>query len=294
MLLSGVHSVLVTPFSPAETVDERSIETLIDYCAEAGVAGVLVLGVLGEADRLSDVEREQVIDAAIMHARGRIQVTVGVTHQASVVAAARARFAARAGASAVMASPPVGSSVGPALRDYFRRIADGLDVPLVVQDHPASSGVHMPAAFLAELAKELPPGAAVKLEAPPTSAKIAALVKVVQQLQVFGGLGGVSLLQELGAGASGTMTGFALPDLLVRIVEAYGACDAERAQRIFERALPLMIFEAQPVIGLGVRKEILRRQGAISSATLRSPTAVLDELTLASLDELLNVTRAAR
>lgn len=287
MILPGVHSVLVTPFSSDEEVDERSVETLIDDCVEAGVTGVLVLGVLGEADRLSDVERDRLIHAAIAHARGRVQVTVGVTHQASVVAAARARSAVQAGASAVMASPPAGCNVGSALRDHFRRVADGLDVPLVVQDYPTNNGVHMPVDFLAELAKELPPGSAVKLEDPPTPAKIATLVETVQEVQVFGGLGGVSLPQELVAGAAGTMTGFALPELLVRIVGAHRANDAQHARRVFEKALPLLVFEAQPVVGLGIRKEILRQRGAIADATARSPTPKPDARTLAALGELL-------
>ena len=286
MLSAGVHSVLVTPFARDESLDETSLGTLIDYYAAAGVDGVVVLGVLGEADRLSDDEREYVLSVAADSA-GRVELTAGVTHQATVVAAARARSAARAGASAVMVSPPTGSAAGPALRDHFRRIAAAAEIPLVLQDYPTASGVRMPVDFLAALVVDLPPGSAVKLEDPPAPAKTAELLALTSSLRVFGGLGGVALLQELDAGADGTMTGFALPELLVELVEAHAGGDTARARRAYEQALPLLVFEAQPVVGLGVRKEVLRRRGAIADARRRAPAPTLDESTLAALDELL-------
>ena len=110
VLVRGVHSVLVTPFAPDESVDETSIGTLVDYCVAAGVDGVLVLGVLGEAYRLSDTERERMIAVTLERAAGRVQVTVGVTHQSTRVAVERALAGERAGAAAVMASPPAGAS----------------------------------------------------------------------------------------------------------------------------------------------------------------------------------------
>src|SRR4029079_17822177 len=100
-----------------------------------------------------------------------------------------------------------------------RRVGDGLSVPVVVQDHPASSGVRLPVDFLAGLANELPPGSVVKLEEPPTAAKTAALRRAAPGVSIFGGLGGAALLHELDAGSIGTMTGFAFPHLLVEIVE---------------------------------------------------------------------------
>jgi len=283
--------VLVTPFAPDESVDEASLGGLIDHYAQAGVAGVLVLGVLGEADKLSDAERERVQALAVERAGNRVRVTVGVTHHSTVVAAERARAAARAGAAAVMVSPPPGTGAGPALKEHYRRVADGLDVPVVVQDYPANSGVKMPVEFLAGLAEDLPPGSVVKLEDPPSAAKTAALLEATNELRVLGGLGGVNVLGELEAGAVGTMTGFALPDLLVGIVGAHRGGGAERAREAFAKALPLLVFEAQPVVGLGLRKEILRRRGAIAHATLRSPAPVLDERTLSSLDDLLAAAR---
>jgi 4-hydroxy-tetrahydrodipicolinate synthase len=291
-LSPGVHSVLVTPFAADESLDEPSLGTLIDYYVSAGVAGVLVLGVLGEADKLSDGERERVQGAALEHVAGRVQVTVGVSAPSTVLTAARAVSAERAGASAVMVAPPPGSVAGPVLRDHFRRVGERLSVPVVVQDLPEIGGVRMPVDFLGGLAGELPPGSLVKLEDPPTAAKTAALGAVAPALPVFGGLGGTALLHELDAGSCGTMTGFALPHMLVEIVAAHQAGERERARRAYEVALPLLLFEGQRAIGLGLRKESLRRRGAIKDATVRQPAPALDEPSLRALGELLEAAEA--
>jgi 4-hydroxy-tetrahydrodipicolinate synthase len=278
---------MVTPFLPDESLDEASLGTLVRAIERAGCDGILVLGVMGEAARLADAERDRVVKLAIEHAAGRIQVSVGITHNATVVVAARARAAADAGATAVMVSPPAGSAAGPALREHFCRIGDGLPIPVIVQDHPASSGVKLPVDFIAGLAEVLPPGSVVKLEDPPSPAKIARLREVTEAFDVFGGLGGVSLLHELEAGASGTMTGFALPEVLVGIVEAFQNGDTTTARRLFERALPLMVFESQPGAGAALRKEILVRRGAIAHATVRQPAPLPEPLTLRLLSDLL-------
>jgi 4-hydroxy-tetrahydrodipicolinate synthase len=286
-LAAGVHSVLVTPFSADESLDEVSVHTLVDYYVSAGVAGVLALGVLGEADKLSDAERERVQAAVVSQANERVQVTVGVSAPSTFLAAQRAVAAERTGASAVMVAPPAGSVAGPVLGDHFRRIGERLSIPVVVQDLPAVGGVRLPVEFLAGLAGQLPPGSVVKLEDPPTPAKTAALRTAAPGLDVFGGLGGTALLHELDAGSSGTMTGFALPHVLVEIVAAHRGGEPERARRVHEAALPLLLFEAQPVVGLGMRKEILRRRGAIADASVRQPVAAVDERSLATLGELL-------
>jgi 4-hydroxy-tetrahydrodipicolinate synthase len=106
--------------------------------------------------------------------------------------------------------------------------------------------------------------------------------------QIFGGLGGVSLLHELDAGSAGAMTGFAAVEALVDIVSAYQAGDRERARLAYDRALPLMVFEAQPGAGVALRKEILRRRGAIAHGTVRQPAPTPDAFALQLLDDLLS------
>ncbi len=286
-LKQGVHNVTATPFLPDESLDEASLQLLVEYCVRTGCDGMLILGVLGEQDKLSDLERDRVIAGVIEASNGRLQITVGTTHGSTVVTRERSLRAIELGADAVMVSPPPGTSANPALHDHFRRVADGLGAVFVVQDHPTSSGVKMPVDFLAKLAPDLPPGSVVKLEDPPTGAKTAQLLAATDAYQILGGLGGVSLLAELDAGSDGTMTGFAIPEALVAIVSAHRAGNREAARAAFERALPLMVFEAQPGAGVALRKEILRRRGALAHATVRQPAAKPDAFSMAQLERLL-------
>jgi 4-hydroxy-tetrahydrodipicolinate synthase len=173
------------------------------------------------------------------------------------------------------------------LKEHFKRIAADLDIPVIVQDHPTSSGVKMPVEFIAGLFEHMPPNSIVKLEDPPTAPKMKRLLELAPGFQLFGGLGGVSLLHELDAGSSGAMTGFALPEILVGIVTAHQAGDRERARELFNAALPLMVFEAQPGAGVVLRKELLRRRGALAHATVRQPAPQPDPFALELLDDLL-------
>lgn len=284
-LKPGVHNISATPFLPDESLDDTSLRSLLDFLVDGGCDGALVLGVLGEADRLSDAERDRVLATALDHAGDRLQISVGITHGSTAVTRERARAAERQGAAAVMVSPPPGSSAGPILRDHFRRIAEGLSIPVIVQDHPTSSGVKMPVDFIAGLFEFLPPGAVVKLEDPPTPVKMAKLRELQPGYQIFGGLGGVSLFNELEAGSAGAMTGFAMVEMLVGIVSAYLQGDRETARRKYEEALPLIVFEAQP--GVALRKELLKRRGAIAHATVRQPAVVPDAFSLKLLEETL-------
>lgn len=133
----------------------------------------------------------------------------------------------------------------------------------------------------------MPENSCVKAEEPPTPPKIAKIRELAPSFQILGGLGGVSLLSELDAGSHGTMTGFALPDVLVGIVKAHQSGNRDRAKVLFEAALPLMVFEAQPGAGVALRKEILRRRGAIAHATVRQPAPKPDAVSLGILQELL-------
>lgn len=286
-LKPGVHCISATPFQPDESLDLASVRTLLDYLIAGGCDGALFLGVLGEADRLSDHERQQVLETALDHAGDRLQISVGITHNSTVVSRQRALDAQKQGVAAVMVSPPPGSAAGPALAAHFERIAADLTIPLIVQDHPTSSGVKLPVEFIASLYDVLPPNSVCKLEDPPTAVKMHRLRNLEPRYQIFGGLGGVSLLHELDAGSAGAMTGFAIVELLVEIVSAHLAGNRAGAAEAYIRALPLMVFEAQPGAGVALRKEILRRRGAIAHGIVRQPAPVPDRFALGLLDELL-------
>ncbi len=286
-LKPGVHCIAATPFLPDESLDLASIGTLMDYLIAGGCKGALVLGVLGEADRLSDYERDQVLNAALEKGGNELQISVGITHNSTRVTKDRADAAQQAGVAAVMVSPPPGSAAGPALKEHFKRIAADLTIPFIVQDHPTSSGVKMPVEFIAGTLRVPAAGLGLQARGPANPDQDEQAARARAGLPDLWRLGGVSLLHELDAGSAGAMTGFAAVEALVEIVSAYQSGDRDHARAAYERALPLMVFEAQPGAGVALRKEILRRRGAIAHATVRQPAPTPDKFALSLLDDLI-------
>ena len=145
----------------------------------------------------------------------------------------------------------------------------------------------MSTGLLASLAAASPNCRVVKLEEEPSPPKIRRLLREADGVTVLGGLGAVMLVEELRAGAMGTMTGLGYPEVLVDIVRRWFAGDTDGAHSEFYRILPLIRFEAQPGISVAIRKEIYRRRGATRSARVRAPGGRLDPGTLADLEDLL-------
>jgi len=286
--LRGVWNIVPTPFRDDASLDEESIPTLVDFVIGTGVDGMTVLGVMGEVGRLSDEERRRVLELAVTHAAGRVPVCAGVSHAATDRAVAFAREAETIGAHSVMLAPPALLKPNDdAVRAHYLAVAGAISIPIVIQDHPASSNVWMSAVMLAGLVAASPQCRVIKLEEEPSPPKIRRLLGAAPDAVVLGGLGAIMLLEELRAGASGTMTGFGYPEVLVDIVRRWVAGDVNGARTAFHQALPLIRFENQPGLNVAIRKEVYRRRGAISSARVRAPGGQLDPGTLADLDDLL-------
>ncbi len=284
---SGVHWMLATPFREDEELDLASIGNLMDKAYQSGCEGVVALGVTGETARLTEEERRSVAREVIANAQG-MPVTLGTTAAGTSATVAYSVEAQKLGAAAVMVSaPPMGKPNPDSLFAHYRRIADAVDLPIVVQDYPQTSGVHMAPAFIARLFEEIPSVHYLKLEDPPTPTKITAIRSLVgDDLAIFGGLGGMYLLDELGRGSAGAMTGFAYPEVLVAICRHMAEGDKKQAEEVFYRHLPLLLFEFQEGIGVGIRKYALQQRGLISCPRVRHPGPQITEETRREFHEL--------
>ncbi len=293
MQLEGVYSVLPTPFTASGDVDDASLRQVIDLFVEAGVNGVTALGVTGEVARLTDEERRHVLEVVVDHVKGRVGVVAGTTAEGTRTCIAHSRHALATGATAVMVSPPRMPKLNSeAVVRHFSALAEAVDIEIVVQDYPPISGFAMEPGLLARIAKELPRARTIKLEDPPTPFKTSRILEACGDVpvRIFGGLGGVFLLEELMAGATGAMTGFAFPELLVNIVALYRAGNVDEAADLFYKTVPLMRFEFQEGIGMAIRKEVLHRRGALASPATRAPGPALDKTTREALDRVMKYT----
>ncbi len=289
--LRGVWNIVPTPFLPDGELDVASLPGLVAFVRATGVNGMTILGVLGEAGRLGDAERTRVLTSVLDAAGSAIPVCVGVSHASTDRAIALAREAEAAGAHSVMlAPPPLARPTDAALRRHYLSVASAISLPVVVQDHPASSGVPMSAEFLLALAAESPQCRVIKLEEEPTPPKAGRLVAGSPDVIVLGGLGGAMLLEELRRGSHGTMTGFGFPEVLVAVVRRWFGGDRDGAAAIFDRFATLIRFENQAVLNLPIRKLVYTRRGAIAHATVRAPGVPPDAGTIADLDDVLRRT----
>lgn len=287
MNFTGVIPILATPFRDDESFDAESMTRLVGLMKHIGVDGITVLGVLGEANRLGDREREDVLRTAVA-AAGALPVIAGASASGTRAACDLAAMAESLGAAAVMITPhaePVPSDER--VFNHFSAITRSTSLPVVLQDHPASSGVHMPTGLMLRMLRELPSISCIKEEAVPTPPKIRSLREGMgdRPVPILTGLGALYGLFDLEAGSDGFNTGFAFPEVLMAMVDAARQAKWQRVREIYTRFLPLIVFEQQP--GVAVRKEIFRLRGAISSNRVRQPGAPLNPETGKQLTKLI-------
>jgi 4-hydroxy-tetrahydrodipicolinate synthase len=291
MSLHGVVPIALTPFTDGGDVDFAGIDALSGRYLASGADGLTVLGIMGEAHKLTDAERSAVAERYIAATGGELPVIVGCSAPATRVAIERAREAEGFGAAAVMVAPPNNLKNLDLVFAHYGEVAGAVSVPVVVQDEPVNTGVVMPAAFVSRVMNEVENCRYVKLEEAPTTIKISALLNGIEDPEkragIFGGLGGMYLYEELSRGAVGIMTGFAYPEILVRVYRLFSGGREKEAREHFFRYLPLIRFEAQlGVGGVGIRKEVFKMRRIIGSSHVRSPAPALDAETLRELEDL--------
>jgi 4-hydroxy-tetrahydrodipicolinate synthase len=278
--IRGVFNILATPFAPDLQVDVASLRRLVNFQLERGAYGLTILGVLGEAAKLSVEERALVTHTVIETVNGRVPVIVGVSHPELTICIRLGTEAVSAGAAGVMLhAPKMDAPTDQAVYNFYAAFAEAVPCPIVVQDLPTANNITLSPALLARLAEGIGNVRHLKLEDPPLMQKISAVRAATDKYAIFGGLGGMFFLEELKRGAAGTMTGFAFTEVLVKVYQAFSTGDHATAEAIFDRYLPLIRYENQPLINLAIRKELLRLRGAIATSVLRPPFVGIDEHT---------------
>lgn len=272
----GIHPIVPTAFKADGSFDAASQRRLIDYLLDVGVQGVAILGFLGEAHKLSEAERKEVVRTVVEHVQGRLKVLVGVRALGTAGAVAQAVEARELGADAVFAAPLTIQS-DPALFGYYRDLAEQSEIPVMIHDFPENFGTILSPALIARLANEVPGIVGIKLEEPPVLVKTSTVLDAAPHLAVLGGLGGVYFLEELQRGAVGIMTGFAYPEVLLEIWQKYTSGDVDGAAQVFDRYAPLLRYEFQPKIGLAFRKHVYFKRGIFGSDFIRPPGVSIDD-----------------
>ena len=289
----GVYTIAATPFTEAGEIDWASVDSLVDFYLRSGVDGLTVLGMMGEAHKLGDGEAETLARAFLRRVDGRVPVIVGVSSAGTANLVRLARAATDAGAAGVMIAPPTGLRTESQIVAYFDEVIAELgDIPVVYQDYPQATGAYISGEAFLRLVDAHPSVVMFKHEDCPGLRKLSQLRRCCdggkrRYISILVGNGGLYVPQELARGADGVMTGFAYPEMLVAVCRLFAAGRGEEAEDLYDVYLPLVRHEQQPGFGLAVRKEILRRRGAIRCAALRKPGPSLDAEDLRELEALL-------
>ncbi len=289
---NGFIAIAVTPLTDDGAIDHAGIGTLMDFYINCGSVGVTLLGVMGEAHRMTDADAIRVVDSAMDAIAGRVPVIVGVSDPSMTRAMALAEHTMSMGGVGVMVRPLSGLQGEAAVVDYFADVADamGSDVPICVQDFPKASGVHISVAAWREIVERCPSVQMLKHEDEPGLAKLSAIRQAesagLRRVPIFVGNNGIHLVQELDRGADGAMTGFAFPDALAKVIDLHRAGERQTAEDLFDAFLPVNRHELRT--GIAMRKEILRRRGALGSARTRHPVKPLTNTDHDELHSLLS------
>ena len=285
----GVFPVAPTTFTASGELDLPSQKRCIDFMIDAGSNGICILANFSEQFVLSDDEREVLTREILDHVAGRVPVIVTTTHFSTRVCAERSRRAQAMGAAMLMVMPPYHGATfrvpEPQIHEFYARLSDAVDIPIMIQDAPAS-GTVLSAPFLARMAREIEHVAYFKIETAGAASKLRELIRLGGDAieGPWDGEEAITLLPDLDAGATGAMTGGGYPDGIRLIVDAYARGDRETAVAEYQRWLPLINHENRQC-GLLAAKALMKEGGVIACEAPRHPLPALHPDTRAGLIE---------
>ena len=290
----GVFVIMATPFTDDGALDLQSADRLVEFYLEEGVHGVTVLGVMGEAPKLSLEEQVEFTQHVLKRIDGRVPVIVGVSNPGMDNLVTLSRTTMDQGAGGVMIAGIPGLKTDEQVENYFKAVADrlGEEIPLCLQDYPPTTTVFISVGVVNRLIGDIPHLKMFKHEDCPGHRKLTRLRQApetdgTRRVSILTGNNGLYVPQELARGADGIMTGFAFSGMLVDVYNLFQSGKAHEAENLFDLYLPVLRHEQQFGFGLALRKETLRRRGAIASAKARDPGPKMDARDHAEMDGLL-------
>ncbi len=289
----GVYVIALTPFTETGDLDLESTDRMVDFYLERGATGLTVLGMMGEAQKLTIEESQTYVRRILRRVDGRVPVVAGVSAAGFAQMQALTLMVMDDGAAGVMIAPPSSLRNDQQIVTYYKQAAEFIgDTPFVLQDFPLVTSVTIPVSVIQTIIDQIPTCVCLKHEDWPGLAKITALRTQAQtngtrRISILCGNGGVFLPEEMARGADGAMTGFAYPEMMRDVVLHHERGDTERAQDIFDAYLPLARYEQQPGLGLSIRKYIMAKRGAIATPALRKPGGALSPADISEIERLI-------
>ena len=291
----GVFIISATPFAEDGELDLSSTDRLVDFYLESGVSGMTILGIMGEAQKLTADESLRFGKHIINRVGGHVPIVVGVSGASLDNMRRLSHSVMDAGAAGVMVAPMPGLGTETKLNQYFKQVCEtlGAEVPICLQDYPQTTGVQFSVETILKLTRENEQIVMLKHEDWPGLTKLSRVrtesdTSSTPRMSILVGNAALFLPQELQRGADGAMTGFAYPEMLVQVVDLHKSGKNDQAEDLFDVYLPMVRYEQQLGLGLAIRKEILHRRGLLKSPKVRTPGPSLTELDHSELTRLMD------
>ncbi len=280
-MFEGTMPALITPFTKDDRIDREGLQRNIEFVEDGGVSGIVPCGTTGESATLSAAEHEEVIDIAVECAK--VPVIAGTGSNNTGEALQFTKHAADAGVDGVLLISPYYNKPNSAgLLAHFKKIAEAVDIPMILYNVPSRTGQDMPVDVIAKLAK-VENIVGIK-EASGSAAKVSQILEhtIDEDFVVLSGEDGLTL-PIISMGGKGVISVAAniVPDKMSGMVNAAIKGDYETARQIHFEIAPLiraLFLETNPI---PVKKaaELV----GLASGNLRLPLAPISDANQAKL-----------
>ena len=286
-IFNGVFPILSTPFDEQGNIDFDDLTRQVDWTLDIGVHGIGI-AMASEIFKLSEQERDQVLSTVVRDVKDRIPVVMNTGAEGTFLSIKYSKQAENLGANALMIRPPVLMGVHPSeVKSFFIQIARQVNIPIFMQDqHDAQISPQL----AISLSQEHENLCYVKCETQPTVPRVKETIDNIpanSPLIVFGGAGGMFMLEELKAGSVGTMPNGSMSDVLVEIWNLWNQGDHVSAEKKFSENANLLRISMQSLgIANWINKYILVHKGVMKSSFPRSPSLKPDDDQFLQIDRL--------
>ncbi|WP_078429225.1 dihydrodipicolinate synthase family protein [Alkalihalobacterium alkalinitrilicum] len=287
--LEGIYPILATPFTSTGEVDYKSFKKLVKYLANSEVHGVTMFGIASEFHKLSDCEKDKMVEIAIKCLESKKTLIISITDQSWEVAIKRAKRVEAVGGKALMVFPPYFLSPSKKeIENHILKVAKAVQIPIIVQYAPNQSGMVLEPDFFANLNEMASNIQYVKVECVPPGPMITEISKKTDKISSLVGYAGLQMIDALDRGAAGVQPGCSFVEAYINIYNLYQSGEREKAVSSHQKLLPLLNLLMQNVeLIIQAEKEILYRRGIISSPYCRSPKYIFDHEQRKQLDQYL-------
>ena len=281
----GVYPAVTTKFTSDDQLDLVTFEKNINAQIEAGVAGIVLGGTLGEASSLSNAEKLELLDTTLKIAQSRVDVIVNIAEQTTRQAIELAQTLEQRGADGLMLLPPIryAADSREAL-EYFKAVAGVTKLPIMIYNNPVDYKIPVTLEMFEELSK-YPNVQAIKESSRDITYLTKLKIKFGDRYKILSGVDNLAM-ESLSMGADGWVAGLvcAFPKETVAIYKLAKTGRQQEALEIYRWFIPVLELDVHPKLVQYIK--LAETLTGLGTEHVRAPRLILEEEERAKVKEL--------